>query len=112
MISNELNGFTGTEQYYKGFCGVKMTDGVYFLYSKAGWVVSDASVIVKMHKKVKSEVFVSVTCEVKKGKAVMTYDDGNGNVLYKQSYAYTDLEDGEVLKMFYTDGVLMLQGEY
>jgi len=112
MISEELSGFTGSDGYHKGFCGVLMTDGVWYLYSKAGWVVSDASVICKMHKKVKSEAFVSVTTEVKGGKAVTTYDDGNGNVLYKQSYAYTDLEDGEVLKMYYVEGVLMLRGEY
>jgi hypothetical protein len=40
----------------------------------------------------------------------MTIDDGNGNMLYTQDYDYTDAK--RELKLYYTDGVILLPGEY
>ena len=111
-LKTELAQFTGTEQYYEGYMGVKETDGVHFLGAKAGWLVSDASVIVKIHKKVKNEDFVVVKTKVKKDKSgSVTYEDGNENKLYTQKYKYMDLPVGEY-NMYYTNGVMMLTNEY
>lgn len=111
-ITLELSGFTGTEQYYNGFGGVKLTDGVFYVTDNgASWLVSDVCVICKVHPKVRGQEFVSVTCVAKNGTAKVTYDDGNGNVLYTQKYGYTDLAD-QTVKFYYTGGVLMLAGEY
>jgi hypothetical protein len=109
-LKSEQTNFTGTEQYHTGYMGVQMTDGVFYTQERAkcGWLMSDASVILKM--KLKDEEFVVVKAKVKNHKAVVTYDDGNGKVLYTQKYEYTDLPEGE-FKMYYENGVLMLPSE-
>lgn len=109
--TKELTQFYGTEQYYKGFMGVLLTDGVYYVSAKAGWLISDMSVILKIEKKVLIEDFVSITVTCEKNKASVVYTDGNGKRLFKQDYDYAELPDS-VLKFFYRDGVLMLSSEY
>jgi len=107
----ELSQFIGTENYYKGYLGVKETDGVHYLGAKAGWLVSDAETIVRAHPKVKGQEFVAVKIKAKDNKASITYEDGNNNKLYTQRYDYAEIPDGEQT-LFYTNNVLMLAGEY
>jgi hypothetical protein len=110
-LKSEQSNFTGAENYYPDFMGMKLTDGTKYTMERAkcGWLMSDVAVIVNM--KLKKEEFVVVTTKVKDHKAVVTYDDGNGKVLYEQNYEYTDLPDGE-FKMYHSNGVLMLPSEY
>ncbi len=107
-----LGQFSGTEQYYKDYLGLLLTDGTKYLMEelKCGWLMSDIAVIVKM--KLKKEEFICVKLFVKDSKAKVVYDDGNGNVLFQQKYEYTDFPEVEEFKMFYTNGVLMLTSEY
>lgn len=113
---NNLNNFTGTEKYYKGFMGVLLTDGSYFVGSNgASWLISDICVILKINKKVKAEEFVLIRCNFDKNKAFISYEDGNNNVLFKQNYDYTDFEEHfeeKEVKFYYVDNVLMLNSEY
>lgn len=112
-----LSNFYGTENYYKGYLNVTLTDGVYFvMLNKASWLITDICSVVKIHRKVRDEEFVSITFKVNTDNtAEVIYTDGNNNVLYKQEYKYTDFlkhfEEIEV-KFFYTNDVLMLSGEY
>ena len=104
-----LGQFTGTEAYHN-IMGVNCTDGVaYIAQNWYSWVVADALVILKM--KLKDKDFVSVKLKIfEDKKCVILYEDGNGNVLFKQNYEYTNCTQDVVL--FYTDNVLMLAGEY
>lgn len=107
---SELKQFYGTQNYYKGYMGVKETDGVHYLGAKAGWLVSDAEVIVKAHPKVRNIDFVTIKVKSKDNKASVTYLDRQGKKVYTQRYSYAEIPDGEK-KLYYTDGVLMLAGE-
>lgn len=112
-----LSNFTGSEEYHQGYMGVKLTDGAYFVgTNEASWLITDICSVLVAEPKVKKEEFVSVTFKVKPDNtAEAIYTDGNENVLYRQKYNYTDFtkhfQESEV-KFFYTDGVLMLSGEY
>jgi len=44
-------------------------------------------------------------------RAIMTYEDGDCKVLYRQEYDATDLSVNEI-KFFYTNSMLMLASEY
>lgn len=111
----QLEQFTGTERYHKGFMGVLLTDGVaYIMQAGYGWFVTDFSVVAKSVPALKAEPFLCVKLCLntgeKKVKARMIVTDGNDKVLYTQPYEYTDAK--RELKMFYTDNVLMLDNEY
>ena len=110
-LKQELLHFSGTENYYRDFMEILVTDGIKYFQetAEANWVVSDIAVIVKM--KLKNENFISIDLIVKDGKATIQYTDGNDTKLYKQDYEYADLEDIE-LKFFFVDNVLMLSNEY
>jgi len=113
---NNLKQFYGTEQHHKGFFGVTLTDGCYFIAENgASWLISDISVILKINAKVKNEEFISIKVKIQDKKAVVVYTDGNNNKLYNQKYEYTDFNDyfeEKEVNFYYTDNVLMLSGEY
>jgi hypothetical protein len=108
----DLNQYYGTEQYHNLFMNVTGTDGIFYIINNGySWFVSDACVILKMKAEVKSEEFVCIDLKLLDNKkAVVIYTDGNEKVLFKQEYEYTDAQ--KEIKLFYTNEVLMLSGEY
>lgn len=110
-LYTELEQYNGTQGYTKGWLGVLMTDGVTYLMTQHGWMVTDICSIVKVHPEVKNQEFVSVKVNVLNKQAKISYGDGNGTVLYTQEYVFTDAPEGKT-QLFYTDGVLMLASEY
>ena len=106
----DLSGFTGTAQYYRGWCNVNLTDGVFHLDQNGmSWLVTDICSIVKTSH-LKTQEFVCVKLKVNEDKsAVATFTDGNKTILYTQNY---DWCDGQNVTLFYTDNVLMLNTEY
>ena len=98
--------------YHPMYRNIRYTDGVQFVHKHAGWVITDMLAVLTHHKNVKSQDFVCVKVNVTKDRrAIMTYEDGDCKVLYRQEYDATDLSVNEI-KFFYTDGVLMLASEY
>ncbi|KKM75921.1 hypothetical protein LCGC14_1385380 [marine sediment metagenome] len=107
---SDIDMHSGTFSYID-VMGSKVTEGIgYIMQNGYSWVVTDALVILKMNKKVRAEEFVVVKLKVKDGKATIVYEDGNDNILFKQKYKITNARKD--LKLYYTNGVLMLQGEY
>jgi hypothetical protein len=113
-----LSHFSGTETYTKAWGGVLLTDGVKFVCdNNASWLISDMCVILKMEDKIRQESFIAIKFKLNDDlkSCVVKYEDGNSNLLYKQSYKYTDFnkhfQETEIT-FYYTDGVLMLSGEY
>lgn len=113
-IHSRLSHFTGTEGYFYHplFKHINYTDGVKFLsdYGVA-WLVTDTLAHLVHNKKVKGQPFVAITLTSKGGTAKLVLDDGNDKTLATQKYDFTDLPDGEI-KMFFTDGILLLASEY
>ena len=122
---NNLQGFTGTEQYYFNpfFKSIKYTDGVKFVGdNKASWLITDILSVLIAEPKVLSEYsegnFISINFildEEDKTKGTATYTDGNEKVLYSQRYETTDIYkhfQEDKINFFYTNSVLMLSGEY
>lgn len=112
QLKNELSKHYGTKQYFRMFPKLIYTEGVKDFAEKAGgyWLLTDIALFL-MDKKLRSEYFLSIKLSVKDRAAVLTFDDGNGEMLLKKDYKYTDCPEGE-WEMFYTSDVLMLPSEY
>jgi len=112
-----LSGFTGTEQYHKGYLDVNLTDGVYFIgCNSASWLITDVCSVLKAEQKVKKEEFVAIKFKVNPDDtATAIYTDGNEKVLFSQEYKHTDFlkhfKESEVY-FYFTNNVLMLSSEY
>ena len=122
QLQSELNGFCGTENYYRHFTGGKFTDGVKHLADRAGayWLI-DAVFSYQGEKWVKFVPFQIWTLKVIRdtlGKnktepmAILEMkEDTDQPVLVSQKIPYTDFPKGEV-KLYLIDGVLLLPSEY
>lgn len=108
----ELGNFCGSEHYYMLMGGINATDGVHYVMQNGySWLVSDASVILRMEPTVREQDFVVVRLKLlPEGRANVVYEDGNDNMLLEQSYEWTDAK--RELELFFADGVLMLANEY
>lgn len=107
----ELTNFSGSENYYKDFLGVLLTDGAKHVSLFAAWLITDIISVVKTEPKTKKESFVSIEV-IKAGKtAKVIYSDGNGNITHTQLYGFAELPQGK-FGFYFTDNVLMLKGEY
>lgn len=108
----DLHGFTGTEHWYRHWLGrLLYTDGVKYFADTVGahWfldIVATEFLIL-----FKRSPFLSIVMQVVDGKADITVDDGNGNVLYERHVDMTDCPQG-TWPFYLTDGVLMLPTEY
>jgi len=115
MNTEELSQFTGTSAYYRISRKHLLTDGTKYLAEQAGafWMMDAiASHLCEIGTE---DWFVSVTMEVKNERAIMFYDDGNGNELARQEIPYTDfpLEKIKIFACWDTEHwVLMLPSEY
>lgn len=108
-----LSHFHGSEQmfFHPMFKGINYTDGVRFLmYNGAAWLI-EAILSHKLHNAdVRSEEFIVATLKVTDMKAVLTFDDGNDNVLARQVIEYTDFPLKEI-SFYLENDVLMLPAE-
>ena len=125
MITNEiLNQFSGTENYYNDFLGLKLTDGTAYLSQVCccGWLVSDISAVYSFEPKIKENRkennFLICCLNINKSEktAVLTIkEDTDSPILYTQKYTYTDISkyySGDEIKLYLIDGVLLLPSEY
>ena len=110
-LQAELQQYYGTEKYYRlNFTPIVATDGVKAFADKGGayWAVDEMCVRAVQLR----QPFLAVTITSKKNsKAIITYEDGNGNQLKQDKVPWTDLEAG-TYEFFITDNVIMLTSEY
>ena len=114
-IDLELRGmdqFCGTQNYYKVWLGALATDGAKYLMDNGySWLVTDAISVIKIDPKLKNQDFLVIELKLlKDGKAKMVITDGNNNVLYEQTYEWTDAK--RELKLYFQNNVIFLSGEY
>lgn len=89
-ITSYLAHFTGTENYYRVYPKLVITDGVRYLANAANcyWLVS--AIYSYLPRKAVIEEFVVATLSVTETRAELVIDDGNGNLIAKQAIEYTD----------------------
>ena len=111
----QLNYFTGTEKYYRISRRHLLTEGTKYLAEQAAcfWLMDAiASHLIEIGT---TEWFVIVKTTVKRNKAVMVYEDGNGRELARQEIPYTDFPMHAISLYACWDGehwVIMLPSEY
>jgi hypothetical protein len=110
-----LPHFTGTERYYRISRQHLLTDGTKYLAENAEcfWIMDAiASHLCEIGT---ADWFVLVRMAVTQGRAVMFYEDGNGNEHARQEIPYTDLPLAAITLYACWDGehwVIMLPSEY
>jgi len=110
----ELEACIGTEHYYN-LHGVFITDGIkYIMENGYSWFITDSIANIKLNNRIKEYLdkdwFLTIKLNVEDNKAVVTYEDGNDHIIYKQRYEYTDAKRN--ITLYYTDNALMLNNEY
>lgn len=119
ITTANLSNFWGSQDFFRHWISRKIiyTEGVEFINANgAGWLV-DAVISHVVHTpKVAREDFILAVLKVnlEKKSAVLTFDDGNGNILAKQEIEYTDFPLPEI--SFYVENngdgkTMMLPGE-
>ena len=115
----DLGQFYGTEGYFFNplFRSINYTDGVKYVSDNgAAWLITDILAHLAHNPKCKGQQFISakITTNAKERTAKLVLTDGNDgpdSILDTQDYPITDLEVPEI-KIFFTDGVLLLASEY
>jgi len=121
-LKRELDGFCGTQNYYRHFTGLNYTDGVKHLADRAGayWLI-DAVFSWQVEDKVKRVPFQVWTLKVLRSKlgknknepmAILEMrEDTDTPEIARQEIEYTDFPMGEI-KLYFQNGVLFLPSEY
>ena len=111
-IENDLQQFTGTEQYHKHWLGQVYTDGVQYMAARCGafWLLD---VVFSYHRKEPFQVWELKITENGNGRqgVVTMVEDKNCPVLVRQEIPFTDFPLPS-MKMWLIDGVLILPSEY
>ena len=92
LDADALNQFTGTTQYFRIGPRHLLTDGTHYLAEQAGcyWLMRE--IALHLTELGTQDWFVLITVSVDpNGQAVLTYSDGNGGELARQTIPYTDL---------------------
>lgn len=116
ITEKDLDQFHGTDNYYKDYLGILLTDGVKFLAEncRCYWIVSDIASV--YYAKLKDKPFLLCNLSINKDKAQLTIkEDTNTPILYKQDYGYTDISkytNLKEIKLYLIENVLLLDGEY
>ncbi len=112
---NELAQFTGTTNWYRHplVKSVLYTDGVHFIAERAGayWLIDAIALAQSAAPALSGEEFQTWTLIVDANTAVLRCDDGNGRQLMEKRIDYTDFPEPGI-KLYFTDGVIMLPAEY
>jgi hypothetical protein len=110
-----LAQFIGSENWYQhGLVrSITYTDGAKYVADHGGayWLLDEIALAQKFRAAVKAEPFQVWTLTVNDHRALLTCDDGNGNVVYTKPIPFTDFPLTEI-KFYFTDNVILLPDEY
>jgi hypothetical protein len=115
FTQTELAQFTGTENWYRHSIArnVHYTDGVLFVAERAGayWLIDEIVLAQWGEAVLAGEEFQVWELIVEGSAAILRCEDGNGGRLLEKRIGYTDFPEPGI-KLYCTDGVIMLPGEY
>ena len=111
----DLRQFTGSERWYRHPLARKMlyTDGAQYVAEHGGayWLL-DAIAFAQAIPAVAAEEFQLWTLVVRPDRtAILACEDGNGKRVHRQEIPFTDFPLDEI-KLYFTDGVILLPDEY
>jgi hypothetical protein len=119
---NDLNQFSGSEQFFKHGVNRRLiyTEGVRYLAEQARcyWLIDEiACLLLPLLLKKYNDTFYSIQLLANDSSAVITIDDGNGNIHINHKINWTDFPvSGEPVKFFLCESdkyyCLMLRNEY
>lgn len=114
QILNMLDGFIGSEEFYRIYPNVTITEGVKFLCEEAKcfWLI-DCIYSYQTIKKVAAEPFqiIDLTIDPEKPKGLIVVTDGNEVELTRQELDYTNFPLPKI-RLYYTDNTVLLPREY
>lgn len=111
----DLDQFTGTEQYYSHWLGIKLTDGAFYLQENgAAWLID--AVASHQTKKLLSDPMLAefqIWTLTKKpdDSAILQCDRDAGDTVLTQNIPNTNFPLAEI-KLYLIEKVLMLASEY
>jgi len=111
-IRHELAGFQATGQLYRyPYFNFIYTDGVKLMAElcKADWLVTDTAI--QAMDLMNQSAFVTIDLFKEGDTAKIDYSDGNGNILHRQGYSFTDFPL-ETFRMYFVNNTLLLPSEY
>ena len=115
FTAEEIAEFAGTANWYRhAFVKtVVYTDGVKFIAERAGayWLIDEIAFSQISEPALTGEEFQVWTLIVDGTSAMLRCDDGNERRLLEKRIDYTDFPE-QGIKLYCTDGVIMLPGEY
>lgn len=115
FTAGDLAQFTGTANWYRHPLArsVLYTDGVKFIAERAGayWLIDEIALSQISEPALKGEEFQLWTLIVDGTAAMLRCDDGNDKRLLEKRIDYKDFPE-QGIKLYFTDGVVMLPGEY
>ena len=111
LTAKNLLQFSGSENWYRHSLNRKVlyTDGAQYLAEQGGayWLLDSIAIAQAHVKAVKAEEFQVWTLKVNSDStALLTCDDGNNRIVYKQSIPFTDFPLPEV-KLYFCNNVIM-----
>jgi hypothetical protein len=113
LSREDLEQFTGAQNWYRHFTGGFYTDGAKYLADNAGayWLL-DAIFSWQTEENVSQEPFqvwcLSVNDDTS---ALLTGDDGNGKEIASQDIPFTDFPLPEI-SLYFTNRTVLLPSEY
>jgi hypothetical protein len=115
LTHSDLMQFTGTENWYRHGVNRRalFTDGAKFLADQGGayWLLDEIAVIQPYNKRVAAEEFQLWKLTVRPDHtALLTCDDGNGNVVFSKEIEWTDFPLSEIC-LYFENNVILLPSE-
>ena len=119
LTKESLAQFTGSEQWFRHHFNrsITYTEGVQYMAQAGGayWLIDE--IALRQNQKVRNHPFrigqvefQQWTLKVKNNSAVLTLDDGDGNVLYTKRIEFTDFPLDEI-KLWVENKVIYLPSE-
>ena len=117
LDAGDLRQFTGSENWYRHALvrSVLFTDGAKYLADQGGayWLLDEIALAQRHNKRVAGEEFQfwKLAVNLDKHKAVLTCDDGNGNIVFSKRIPFTDFPLEEI-SLYFCNNTILLPSEY
>ena len=117
LIKDELRQFTGSEQWYRHGINrsVLFTDGAKYVADTGGayWLLDEIALAQRHNKRVAGEEFQlwKLAVNLDQHTAMLTCDDGNGNIVFRKKIEFTDFPLEEI-SLYFCNNTILLPSEY
>ena len=116
LTAADLDQFTGSETWYRHGINRKVlyTEGAQFVAERGGayWLLDEIALIQPYNEAVAAEEFQVWKLKVNANRtAVLTCDDGNGNIVFSKDIEFTDFPLPEIT-LWFANNTIYLPSEH